>query len=105
MEWHHMVDNPAAQIEQILAQMPQQAEDPNTQLINNITSNFSFDPANVNAAQSKLGNQDDDGLCQKFVEEATYGKSGIFPSAIDAWNTYTENGQAQPGDIAKAPSG
>jgi LysM repeat protein len=33
------------------------------------------------------------GLCQKFVEQYTYGKTGIFPSAADAWDSYSQNGQ------------
>lgn len=78
-----------------------QSSDPWSDIVNATpTSN-----ANVAQAQTKLGNQDRNGYCQQFVEEATYGKSGMYPTAIDAWDTYAKNGQAYQGDVQKAPSG
>lgn len=61
--------------------------------------------ANAQTAETSVGRQDRNGLCQQFVEEATYGKGGIYPTASAAWNTYVKNGQAFQGDVSKAPPG
>lgn len=53
--------------------------------------------------QQYLGSQAWDDYCQKFVEQALYGRSGMYASAIAAWNAQAHkavggiNG-AQPGD-------
>ncbi len=54
-------------------------------------------PQVLNKAKQSLGNQDFIGLCEKFIETVTQGKSGLFPSAAAAWDSYTKTGQAQPG--------
>lgn len=52
-------------------------------------------PQDVTAAQKELGSTADNGECQRFVEKAVYGKTGIFPSATDAASYYQQNGQMQ----------
>lgn len=42
-------------------------------------------PDDVFLASKDTGNHKYDGWCQAFVEHATLGKTGVFPSAIDAW--------------------
>lgn len=50
-----------------------------------------------------LGSQAFDDMCEKFVEQAMFGRTGMYPSAIAAWNAQAHkaiagiNG-AQPGD-------
>lgn len=43
------------------------------------------------------------GFCQRFVEDATYGKHGIFDSAISAWNQLPNKVRGlqgvKPGDL------
>ncbi|HEX9059152.1 MAG TPA: NlpC/P60 family protein [Clostridia bacterium] len=64
-------------------------------------------PQSVTTAQSDIGDQSYNGYCQAFVEQATYGKQGLFgATAYDAWNNFNKKGQAtqgtqgiQPGDI------
>jgi hypothetical protein len=49
-------------------------------------------PSNLINAE-KLQKEDNgsyNGYCQKFVEDTTYGTSGIFPSAVDAWNSISD---------------
>lgn len=53
-------------------------------------------------AYDSLGRTDYIGLCERFVEN-TQGKSGIYPSAADAWNAQLNNASndmnsIQPGD-------
>jgi cell wall-associated NlpC family hydrolase len=43
-------------------------------------------------ARSRLGRQDWNGLCERFVEEA-YGTSGVFPSAAAAQSMITHRGK------------
>jgi hypothetical protein len=43
------------------------------------------------------------GLCEKYAEEQVYGKSGLYPSAADAWNNYVKNGQAYQGTAGIQP--
>lgn len=56
------------------------------------------------AARSQLGKKAYIGFCEAFVEQATRGQRGMFPSAIAAWNGQQNvarpgtNGM-QPGDI------
>lgn len=63
-------------------------------------------PGNVDQAEGLLGRQDWDALCQKFVEQVTDGRTGEYPSAVDAWNSYAKSGKGQtdfsqmtPGDL------
>lgn len=63
-------------------------------------------PADVASAQADSGDQNYRNLCEKFVEQQVYGKAGMFPTAADAINNYSQNGQAyagtkgiQPGDM------
>lgn len=44
------------------------------------------------------------GECQKYVEQQIYGKTNIFPSAIDAANYYANKGMLNP-DISQAKPG
>lgn len=59
-------------------------------------------PAILNNAKKLLGNQNFIGLCERFVEIATQGKSGIYPSAIAAFTAQKDKAvpldQAKPGD-------
>ncbi len=55
-------------------------------------------------AQASVGDEDYNGLCEKFAEQVSYGKTGMFPTANDAWNHYAQNGQARP-DVENAPMG
>lgn len=82
-------------------QQPTQPSDPWSDIVNATPTT----DANVQTAESGIGRQDRDGLCQQFVEESTYGKSGIYPTASAAWNSYVKNGQAFQGDVSKAPPG
>lgn len=57
----------------------------------------------VKNASQYLGQPLDQGDCQAFVEQMTKGRTGIYPTAIDAWNS--QNKQAirglegiRPGD-------
>ncbi len=52
-------------------------------------------PDDVALAQRSTGDQSYNGWCQAFVEHATMGKTGIFPSAIAAWNNQQD--KAIPG--------
>ncbi len=60
------------------------------------------DPAILNNAKKMLGDQNYIGLCERFVEVATQGKSGLYPSAIAAFNAQkgnaTDLANAKPGD-------
>lgn len=63
-------------------------------------------PGDVQSAQSDSGDQSYNNYCEKFVEQAVYGKAGMFPTAADAINSYSQQGQAfagtqgiQPGDM------
>lgn len=78
-----------------------QSSDPWSDIVN---SNPISD-TNVSTAQSSEGRQDLNGYCEEFVEDATYGKNGMFPTADAAWNNYVKNGQAYQGDVTKAPAG
>lgn len=60
---------------------------------------------NVSTAQSSEGRQDLNGYCEQFVEDATFGQNGIFPTAADAWTNYVKSGEAYQGDVTKAPAG
>jgi hypothetical protein len=53
--------------------------------------------------ESQIGDQTDNGKCQAWVEKETYGKTGIFPSAASAWNSYIDTGQAHSGDKGVQP--
>lgn len=59
----------------------------------------------VNAAKNDVGDQSYNGLCEKFVEQQTYGQTGLYPTAIDAWNDYSKQGKAIMGDVTNAPRG
>lgn len=60
----------------------------------------------VTAAQSDIGDQNYNNLCQKFVEQETLGHTGVYGSAIKAYedqagkgNVSSDYGSLQPGDI------
>jgi hypothetical protein len=61
--------------------------------------------SNLDVANSYYGSQAYDDYCQKFVEQATYGHSNIYDSAIAAWNAQRQNAVAgsingaKPGDL------
>lgn len=59
--------------------------------------------SNISSAQQYLGSQKFDDLCQAFVEQATYGHQGVYPSAIAAWNSQNNRVRGmqgiQPGDL------
>lgn len=73
-----------------------QSSDPYSAL-NDVASQTTTQPQNVKLASGDVGDQSYDDYCQQFVEQVTYGKSGIFPNANDAWNSYSQSGQAQQG--------
>lgn len=57
----------------------------------------------LQAASQYLGTQDFNNFCQAFVEKVTQGKTGIYPSAIQAWQSQQNNAVQgtqglQPGD-------
>lgn len=54
-------------------------------------------PQDVQNSQQNMGSQDYNNLCEKFVEQNVYGKAGMFPTAADAINNYSKNGQAYTG--------
>lgn len=63
-------------------------------------------PDNVTSARSEIGNTDNNGYCERFAEKTTMGKTGLYGSAIEAWNNYAQNGKAtselekaRPGDL------
>lgn len=59
--------------------------------------------SNIGSAASYIGSKAFDDLCQAFVEQATYGHQGIYPSAISAWNSQNNKVSGtsgiQPGDL------
>jgi hypothetical protein len=62
------------------------------------------EPKNAMAALSDQGDQSFNQFCQKFVEQATLGHSGVYPSAIAAWNAQQDKAKPgfdgiQPGDL------
>lgn len=66
-------------------------------------SSGNYTPAAVDTAQKRTAATAYNGLCEKFVEQASYGKSGIFPSAIAAWTGQQDKAIAgingiKPGD-------
>lgn len=65
--------------------------------INSYATPKETQPANVKTAMSDVGDQSYNRYCQAFVEQTTYGKQGIYPTAKDAWNTYLQNGQGKQG--------
>lgn len=56
-------------------------------------------PTQTSSEGATIKNPDDsnlfNGLCQAFVEHATLGHTGVFPTAIDAWNQ--QQNKAVPG--------
>lgn len=64
-----------------------------------------LDDTNVSNAQSDIGDQQFNGLCERFVEQNTFGKSGLFSSAADAWQGYSKQGKAYQDDPENAPAG
>lgn len=61
-------------------------------------------PQNALRAAQDVGDQAFNALCQKFVEEATYGRSGLFPSAYAAYRAQqkaarTDYQNIKPGDL------
>lgn len=52
-------------------------------------------PDDVALAQKSIGDQSYNGWCQAFVEHATQGKTGLYPSAIAAWQQ--QQNKAVPG--------
>ncbi len=58
---------------------------------------------NISNASQYLGSSAFDDLCQAFVEQATYGHQGVYPSAISAWNSQNTKVQGSkgisPGDL------
>lgn len=60
-------------------------------------------PGDITRASAQTGSQDENGECQKFVEQMVYGHAGIFPSAIDAWDAYAKDGQARMGTQGVKP--
>ena len=64
---------------------------------NNI--NQSVTPNNISVAQQQLGNTNYNDLCQKFVEQMTMGRTGVYPSAIHAWNALASKAYAGLGGI------
>lgn len=63
------------------------------------------DDSALEKAQADTGDQSYNNLCEKFVETNTYGKSGLYPSAKDAWNNYIQAGKQVGGNIYQAPKG
>ena len=56
-------------------------------------------------AKSNLGSSKWNGKCEQFAEQATYGKSIGYLTAILAWNDYINKGVAKSGNVQNAPSG
>jgi len=54
-------------------------------------------PDNVTQAQNLIGSQDYNQLCERFAEAVTKGKTGVYPSATDAWLDYSKQGKAKQG--------
>ena len=55
----------------------------------------------LNQARQSMDHESFIGLCEKFVEQATRGVTGLFASAADAWNKQTHQtdmSKIQPGD-------
>ena len=52
-------------------------------------------PGNARSALEDVGSQAFNEFCQKFVEQATLGHSGVYPSAIAAWQAQQD--KARPG--------
>lgn len=57
----------------------------------------------LNTASQYLGTQDYRNYCEAFVEQVTQGKTGLYPSAIQAWVNQQQNAihgtqGIQPGD-------
>lgn len=63
-----------------------------------------FDDSAVSHAINKIGSQDYNDLCERFAEQAVYGRNGIYPSAIDAWSDYSKQGKTYVGHDAPAGS-
>lgn len=60
--------------------------------------------SSLQRASQYIGSQAFDDLCQEFVEQAAYGSTGHYASAIDAWNKQQQNAVSgtngiQPGDL------
>jgi len=60
-------------------------------------------PLSLAIAKKQLGDREYIGYCEKFVEQVTKGTTGIYPSAIDAWNQQQDKAVTgldgvQPGD-------
>lgn len=64
-----------------------------------------IDDQGLKRAQADTGDQSFNNYCEKFVEESIYGKSGLYPSAADAWNNYVQSGKEVGGNILNAPRG
>ena len=95
-------DAPASSFSQAVQDLTQGDSQPQSESLPTTQQNS---PTDVSSAQQDIGNLDYNNLCEKFVEQKIYGKTGIYPTAIDAWTDYAKRGLAQPGDISKAPAG
>lgn len=51
-----------------------------------------------------MGSQAFDDLCQAFVEQASYGHQGVYPTALAAWNAQ-QNKAVKGGNISNAQPG
>jgi len=60
-------------------------------------------PPTVQEARHYIGQQAYQGLCQQFAEAITDHKTGEFPSAVDAFNSYAQNKQAYQGLTGVTP--
>ncbi len=60
-------------------------------------------PSYVKTAAGDVGDQSYNGYCQQFVEQVALGRTGVYPSAVEAWNGYTQSGKAKSGIAGAKP--
>jgi len=95
------------QVQPLIPTQPQQSQPsasmtPQSQAgspdLSSLLASFEQSKGNAGNALSALkdvGSQAFNEFCQKFVEQATLGHSGVYPSAIAAWNAQQD--KARPG--------
>lgn len=102
----HTVLNMADIFDQYLQlNKPAQTESSSDSTYDNFLS-LNNSPADVSTAKTYVDNPEMNqhaGMCQQFVEQVTQGKTGIYPSAIDAWQQQQNRARAgldgaKPGD-------
>lgn len=82
----------------IMQFIQQNSPDSAGEVFNSLQKNPSFQmPDDLTKATALIGNQNYDDYCQQFVEQMAYGKSGIYPNAVSAWNDNAQNGNAVGG--------